>query len=567
MKGRHSISFRIRRMQPACRPVLSVVRNVRVRSIAALRAMPFLLAALSLIAQAALPVLAQSNPDGIQSSESLYYSDPELIDDSTTRLKLDRPPLSALVTLDRELDPFQLDAETARPVRLSDVVTIAIERNLDIGISDYDTKISRARLFNACGNFLPNAQLGFNWNYIDGRIRLPFNVGAQDVIRIRDPFIIARAGVNYFAYRGGQTVFTMLRERNNLRASRHKLKTTVNDTLLEATRLYYDLVLNYALLKIRIRAVDTSKEQLQQNQDLEQNGMATRLDVLQARTQLDEDEQRLIDQQVARRRAAIRLAKWLDLDQGVDLVPEDGYIRTVRLLSKGTRPGQLLAMAVSNRPELKELEQRRLADRKEIVVAQAPLHPTVQLSATEFGIGQTLGDEKETVVVNTPITLNGTTRQVPIARQISRQITGLGVLGVNVQWNLTGFGTADLANVRAAKLTARQSLLRLNRRHNEVIDEVRGSFLNSLGAEAKLEVTTSRVRSSAEELRLARLRLQTGLGKNIDVLRAQQDYTSALVEHAQACIEFNMAQAQLLRDTGTISRQTLVGGGMPIVPM
>ncbi len=53
------------------------------------------------------------------------------------------------------------------------------------------------------------------------------------------------------------------------------------------------------------------------------------------------------------------------------------------------------------------------------------------------------------------------------------------------------------------------------------------------------------------------LRFQYGLGKNIDVLKAQQDYTSALIAKAQALKNFDVAQAQLLHDIGIISITTL----------
>ena len=86
---------------------------------------------------------------------------------------------------------------------------------------------------------------------------------------------------------------------------------------------------------------------------------------------------------------------------------------------------------------------------------------------------------------------------------------------------------------------------------------MRQSYLNTLSTENKITETTSQVRSATEELRLAQLRLQNGLGKNIDVLRAQQDYISALINKAQALRDFNIAQAQLLRDTGVLSTSTL----------
>ncbi len=68
------------------------------------------------------------------------------------------------------------------------------------------------------------------------------------------------------------------------------------------------------------------------------------------------------------------------------------------------------------------------------------------------------------------------------------------------------------------------------------------------------------IAAAQEELRLARIRLDTGLGINIDVLNAQRDLTQANLNKAQAIAEFNMSQAQLLHDIGLISPLNLTSG-------
>jgi len=54
--------------------------------------------------------------------------------------------------------------------------------------------------------------------------------------------------------------------------------------------------------------------------------------------------------------------------------------------------------------------------------------------------------------------------------------------------------------------------------------------------------------------------MEAGVGLNIDVLNAQRDLTQAGINKAQAIVDFNKAQVQLLRDTGLISINTLTHG-------
>jgi len=124
------------------------------------------------------------------------------------------------------------------------------------------------------------------------------------------------AGFRYRAYQGGSVLFGSIQSKHQLRAARKQLEGTVNDTLLAAARNYYNLLLSEALLQIRIKAVERSEEQVNQNTQLEANGLATYLDVLQARTQLARDRQDLLTQQSARRVAAIQLAHTLNVSLG-----------------------------------------------------------------------------------------------------------------------------------------------------------------------------------------------------------------------------------------------------------
>jgi outer membrane protein len=474
------------------------------------------------------------------------------------QMELPPPNLKALITITNRLDPLALDATSSRKVSLQDVLKQAIDHNLDIGIRDTDAKSKKWSLLSSYGQFLPNINLGYRYQFLKGTLNLPF--GGADNIRLNSPFIIANAGYTYYAFRGGKILFTALQNRNYLRAARHQTKASINDVLLETTRRYYKLLLSEAQLRIRIKAVQTSEDQLDLDQNLLEGGLATMLDVLQAKTQLASDRQALIDQQIARRNAAIDLAEYLNADQSVDLLTEDKYLQRNTLVADNFPANMLVSTAIVNRPELKQYEELRLAAKKAINIAAAPLMPTFQTYGNVYGIGETLSNS--TKISLNPITLSGsgigqTTQVAGIPHRVSRQIKPLYTIGYQAQWNFTGLGTADLANTVAAKRQAREALLQSNQELNVVTRQVRQSYLNSLSTGRKIEETIARVNSSIEELRLAQLRFQYGVGKNIDVVKAQQDYTSALIDNSEALVNYNVAQSQLLHDLGIISTANL----------
>lgn len=463
-----------------------------------------------------------------------------------------RPSLKALLTITNNMDPYQLDAGDTRIISLKETLEQAMAENLDIRIRNTDVTSRKWTLASSYGKFLPNINLSYRWQYLRGTPNLPLFGGAEP-IHLNNPFIITGAGFNYYGYRGGKILFGALQNRNYLRAARYQQKSVLSDMLLESARNYYRLMLAEAVLNIRIKAVETSQSQLNLTEDLRDGGRATQLDVLQARTQLATDRQNLIDQQIDRREVAITLAELLNLDQGVDLVPSSRVVSMKRLVAEPFKPGLLIAKAIANRPELHQYEELRLAAKKSIVMATAPLQPSFNFFGNIYGIGETLSNSYKTV--NNPITLaeaasfggNG------LSRRVSRQIGPLYTLGYQVNWNFEGLGSVDLANVISAKAQARQAQLEMVKQVNKVTSEVRKSCLRTLSAERKTEETMAKLNSSSEELRLAQLRFQHGVGLYLDVIKAQQDYTSAQIENAQALVDYDISQVQFLRDLGVIS--------------
>jgi outer membrane protein TolC len=330
--------------------------------------------------------------------------------------------------------------------------------------------------------------------------------------------------------------------------------------------------LNEALLQIHIKTVETGQALLLVNQDMYANGVNTMMDVLQAKTQLSKDRQALIKQQVDRRQAAIKLATIINEDSGRDLSLGNPHILKVRLIDKSLTIKELLQISLDNRPELKRFEELRLAAIESIKVNKAPLLPQITASGATVGTFARIFNQSQGQ--QTPFSTAGGvgagavstgSSSLPVNTSSSssseeRHDAGrsLFFLGVDMQWQLGGMGLTAAAKVQSARYEARRRQLQFLRSLNNVYKEVRDSYLSSMEAECLIAETTDTVNSSREQLRVAKDRLVNGVGTNLDVINAERDYTSALVDKANAIVQFNTAQCQLLRDIGKISVSTLV---------
>ncbi len=110
------------------------------------------------------------------------------------------------------------------------------------------------------------------------------------------------------------------------------------------------------------------------------------------------------------------------------------------------------------------------------------------------------------------------------------------------------------------KLSLVRQVFKPIKNYKLVFQQVRSSYLSWRVAREQIDNAAHGVDSSAEELRLAELRLSTGVGTNLELIQAQRDYINALTTQAQAIVGSNLAQAQLLHDTGIISMDTLLHG-------
>jgi outer membrane protein TolC len=467
-------------------------------------------------------------------------------------IQLERPQLTALISVNRNLNPFALDSNLQQMVTLRDVLLKVSGANLDILHSEANLQTRKWFYLNTLTDYLPSVNLGFNEIGLNSTTALPIQstavvpasqtggsaLAGNNIVTalatktvIATPLTVLNSGFTWKPIQGGRLLSTALYQKHQLKAAKAQLKGNISDVLLSTTTDYYRLIYNEALLQIRTAAMATSEEQVRQNTSLESSGLATNLDILQAKTQLSKDRQNLLEQQRLRRAAAIKLAHDLNVNMGQDLLPAENTLRKVPLISSDLTINQLLNTAIDNRPELKRYEELRLAAKKQIMIAGSDLLPSVSLGGNIIGIQSRIGPMSPTYLLN-----------------------------FAVAWKFDGLGTKALTNVEASRWQARQAMLDANQQFLDVIDQVRNAYNQALTTEGAIDESTNEVASADEELRLARMRLDNGLGTNLEVLTAQRDLTQARLDKALALLSFNNAQAQLLHDIGLISINNLSAG-------
>jgi outer membrane factor, OMF family len=473
------------------------------------------------------------------------------------------PMLTALIELHRNLSPYELDAGGSRPINLHEALVQALSNNLDIKIANTDVQTDRWKFISSLGNFLPTIGNQVSYQALSGNFASPFGALSP----VNSGYLTIPSGLQETFFNGGANFFTARQTKHQYKAARYDMQRTTNDILYDAARLYYDLVLQDVLLQIRIKAVETSKALLAKNQIQFQFGANTELDVFQAQTQLARDKQGLINQQVARRKAAVELATTLNANADDDISVSDRTVSKIRLVDDDLKITELVQIAIDNRPELKHWEQLRLAAKDAIHVAFAPLLPQVigqaGLATTGAKVARSTSTGSAASSASTGLFGIGTfasSSTTPIGSTTGPtkfNLAEIYLIGISVQWNIGGLGITDMAKVNAAKWQARKAQTEFARELTYVCKQVRDAYLDSIDAENLIIATTDEVNSSREQLRVSVARIEEGVGTDLDVVNAQRNYTDGLINKANAIVKFNQSQVALLRAIGRISVDTI----------
>jgi outer membrane protein TolC len=445
--------------------------------------------------------------------------------------------LGALIQV-AAMKPLRLDAKYDEPISLEQALNYTMQNSLPIRIAHESVVFQEAQLASQIADFLPSFSLAYT--FTKSHV-LPSTHSTSKVFVPRMSFPV---------FAGGTDLYSMLVQYYRAKGWSQTYKANVNDALLDVYQKYTNLVLNHALLKIRVKAVEVSTAQLQLNESQYKAGTGTVFAIMQSRTQLAADKQALLAQQIATRQTGLLLGYALDLPLAINLVPDREYLTETSIVNEKISIDQLLNAAINHRPELRQFEYFRYAAQRNVQLAAANLYPTASFSTTY---------NQSTTQINQSNNSNSNSG--------SNSEAGAGIFGgtfktqqnaFGLGYSLPNMGLNSVANIVGARALSRQSLLQANQELMLIDQQVRSAYIVALSAREQIDNAAYGVDSGAEALRLAKLRLETGYGTNLELLQAQRDYINALYNQAQAIVASNLAQAQLLHDTGEITVRSLL---------
>jgi outer membrane protein TolC len=288
---------------------------------------------------------------------------------------------------------------------------------------------------------------------------------------------------------------------------------------LDTANLYYALQESGEQIRINQSFVNEAERNLRDSELRQEVGVGTRFDVLRADVQLANAKQELVqsrfNQDISRR----DIARLLNL-------PSTAGLQATPVAK--AEPWQLdleesILLAFQNRAELEQqLRQADLSEQQR-QIALAAVRPQVSLFAN-YGLQTTL-----TSNFGASSDLNDST-------------------SFGARFNMTLYdGGAARARARQEEIGGAIAEEQFSENLDQIRFDVEQSFFNLQANEENIATSKVAVAQAEEALNLANLRLQAGVGTQLDVLTAQSELTQAQVNNVTAILGYNRALAAMQR--------------------
>ena len=312
-----------------------------------------------------------------------------------------------------------------------------------------------------------------------------------------------------------------------LDAEKQAFENVKQQVTFDTTKAFYSVLLTDQLARVTEMAVDQVQAHVKIAQDLVNAGMATDFDLLRAKVQWSNIKSQLIKMQNMSKLAkdGFKNTIGISLDADINLKGEFVYKPLELNLDN------LLKSAMSNRPELKQLEIQEKVGEKIVSLAKAGNKPNLAFiynyayKSNADGLGDVFSQDK---------------------------------YKWNNSWNMTfalrfplfdGFATK--ARVKQAKSAVNQIKIGKEQLTNGITLDVRYSFMSFQEAKELLKVQEETVQQAQESLRIANLRYKNGMITSVELMDAELAFTQSQTNFSNALNDYVIAIAKLEKATAS----------------
>ena len=447
---------------------------------------------------------------------------------------------------------------------LEDCIDIALKNDPNIKIYTTQKDIAHSQVGIAKSEYFPNitASTGFTsqHNRNSGHGGGFYNQGGST--SNSNNYYQLNLGVNQLIWDFGKTIARINMQKYNKESVGYDLENTILNTVYNVKLAYFQALAALANQDVYERSVRINKLNYERTNALFQEGLKSKIDIVNAQVYLTDAEISLLEAQGRYDQAIINLNNAMFLTDApqynlkntesfnfkrtqkpqtnnvqVSYVKKSGDkdYEQAAILTSGIEKQDILQdykfkplilpvneaieKAYENRPDLKSLMMVEKVQEESLKVIQRQYMPVINVSAG-------YNYRKNSEVSNTGFNLG-----------INMSLPTLNIMGI--KYNLDqGHSYLDLAkeNIELSK--------------KNIYFEVQNNYTNMVVLQRKIPKMAEKVQQTLENFELADGRYTVGLGNFIELQQAQTNYNNAQLAFVQAVFDYNVAKEQFQKSMG-----------------
>ena len=446
--------------------------------------------------------------------------------DPVTSIKL--PPASSL---ELSLTP------DAKELKIGDAIETAVTKNPEILSAIQQIRLTKGQLVQVRAALLPTVQANSSYQIQEDKLANPRpeqkNTGSANPLlapllqQLTPPSnqneswnVTIQVNQSIWSGWKNQADFSAARLAND--SAYYSLRQTIDKVVADTKKLFYDVIFNRALLRVREESGAVLQSQLQDQLSRFEAGTVPRFNVLQAEVALANAIPPVIQARNALRISQFALVKQLGLNYPSD--PSKIPINVTGQLDYNPIKldlGNSVFTALTRNPSLKVQRQNILIGAEQLKSAMSGFQPTLNATA------------------------GWQTFNIPTSSQLDDTVNGW-FFGVTGSWNIFD-GLATVGATQAARAALDQSRINYDNSARGVELDVQRAVSNLIEAQEIIDSQRANVTQATEALRLSRERLDAGAGTQLDVLNAQQSLLEAQTTELEGRYRYITALAEYNR--------------------
>jgi outer membrane protein len=428
---------------------------------------------------------------------------------------------------------FAQTKEDTLSLTLDEAISIALQKNTDLIKSTNNLLSKKASVKNAYGDFLPNlnASASWHWNKIkdEGGEQLDYlgNIVVTPPSEEDSRNYSLGVSGSWTLFNGLSNYSNLQKTKKELKAAKLSLEKLKQDIVLQTRTLFYSVIKNRYIMKVREENVRYNKKFLETIEEKHKLGSVPIADVYSQQVQLGNAELAFIQAQNDYENAKAKLLDFLSLDVTANYKFESelGKTKIPTDIDEFMQPiDEMVETALANRPDFLGQKLAVEAAEENLTMARSGYFPRL---TGNYGLS---------------------TSAAGVNKLFNRKTFSAGL---NLSFPIfSNFNTsAQVQYAKVGELNAREDLRAYERK---IKMEIKQAYENLLAAKKGLEVSRKTVLAAKQTRETVTEKYNMGAATIVEVLKADKDYQDALRNQIEAANIFLVQKETLLNALGKL---------------